>query len=50
MSLLAGLLLGTSFGVFIFGLVFGGGAVFLFRKYKKKDDEITMEILPNESD
>ncbi|XP_048758881.2 uncharacterized protein LOC125668617 isoform X1 [Ostrea edulis] len=45
-----GLLLGTSFGVFIFGLVLGGGAVYFFRKYKRKDDEITMDILANESD
>ncbi|XP_061182284.1 uncharacterized protein LOC133190610 [Saccostrea echinata] len=43
------LLLGTAFGVFIFGLVLGGGMVYFFRKYKRKDDEITMDIIGNES-
>uniref|UniRef100_K1QRX2 Uncharacterized protein n=1 Tax=Magallana gigas TaxID=29159 RepID=K1QRX2_MAGGI len=45
-----GLLLGTSFGGLILGLVFGGGVVYFFRKYKRKDDHMTMNILENESD
>nr|XP_022315495.1 uncharacterized protein LOC111119542 [Crassostrea virginica] len=40
-----GPLIGTSIGGLILGLVFGGGAVYFFRKYKRKGDDMTMNIL-----
>ena len=43
--LFSGPLIGTSFGGLILGLVFGGGAVYFFRKYKRKGDDMTMNIL-----
>lgn len=43
--LFPGPLIGTSIGGLILGLVFGGGAVYFFRKYKRKGDDMTMNIL-----
>lgn len=40
--------MGIFFGGLIFGFVFGGGVVYFFWKYKRKDDYMIMNILENE--